>query len=80
MATQICPHCKANAFTWSLNKEESPLTKWQCRVCGYMAYEDENQLRVCHHCGQKTEARLQDGVNQYWWCSHCNSVSGVVPV
>jgi hypothetical protein len=32
MATQICPNCKANSFTWSIDEEESAFTKCGCVV------------------------------------------------
>ena len=41
MAEQICPDCKVEALTWSMDEGETPLTKWVCRNCRYVAYENE---------------------------------------
>lgn len=77
MALLICPECKAYGFTWTIDEEESPLTRWGCIVCGYMAWEDESLCRVCTGCGWKTENMLDDGEKRYWWCSRCNTVKPV---
>lgn len=74
MAEQICPKCKVQTITWSIDEEETPLTKWGCRNCGYVAYEDESLERICSYCGTKNEMRLDDGQNQYWWCCKCNTI------
>ncbi len=74
MAEQICPNCKVEAITWSMDEGEKPLTKWVCRNCSYVAYEDESFERVCINCGTKNEMRLDDGQKQYWWCCKCNTV------
>jgi hypothetical protein len=74
MATQICPNCKNDAFTWSINEDYSSLTYWFCFKCRYDAYEDESQERICTVCDKKTESRLQDKKQEYWWCSNCNSI------
>ena len=77
MATQICPNCKANAFTWSIDEEDA-LTKWGCHECGYIAWEDETLERVCSNCSRKTEMHLNDSGRAYWWCCSCNEVT-VIP-
>ena len=69
MATQICPNCKKDSFTWSIDEEESPLTYWGCYECNYGAYEDESKERICSNCEKKTESRLKDEEKEYWWCS-----------
>jgi len=73
MATQICPNCKNDSFTWRIDEEESPLTIWRCN-CGYLAYEDESQVRKCKDCGSKTESNMRDSQKEYWWCSTCNKI------
>ena len=75
MAEQICPKCKEQYFSWHIDEEESPLTYWGCRNCGYEAYEDENFECVCENCLKKTKARLQDDSGEFWWCSSCNTIT-----
>ena len=77
MATQLCPHCKQDSFTWSIDEGESPLTKWGCYICGYIAFEDEASERECSNCHKKTESKLQDDSKEYWWCSNCNRITNV---
>ena len=71
MATQICPQCKSDSFTWHVD-DNSTMTTWSCSKCGYQALENESDERVCIHCGKKTETKLQDKNREYWWCSNCN--------
>ena len=78
MATQICPRCKEDAFTWHIDEEESPFTIWACHICNYQAFEDESKERKCAHCGRNTEARLNDGKENYWWCSSCGMSEGSI--
>lgn len=75
LATQICPNCKADTFTWSIDNEENALTKWACHECGYTAWEDETLERDCLICGKKTEMHMKDNVMEYWWCSSCNKIT-----
>lgn len=75
MATQICPNCKNDSFTWSVDFDESQLTKWGCSECYYRAWEDESTERMCSNCNKKTESLLKDETKTYWWCSHCNKVT-----
>ena len=77
MATQICPNCKADTFTWSIDEEESTLTKWGCYECGYIAWEDETLERVCSNCRSKSEMHLKDDTKELWWCCRCNKVTVV---
>lgn len=77
MATQICPNCKADTFTWSID-DESSLTMWDCHECGYIAWEDETLEHVCANCGNKSEMSLNDDNNEYWWCCSCNKLTLVV--
>ncbi len=57
MATQICPKCKEDTFTWSIDDETS-LTKW-----GYysaiIVFEGETFERVCLTCLTKTEIKTE---------------------
>lgn len=75
MATQICPNCKSDSFTWTLDEAVSLLTRWGCYECGYYAYEDETLERECSNCKRKTDSRLGDEHKTYWWCSSCYEVT-----
>ncbi|UHO36729.1 hypothetical protein H5J24_12910 [Chryseobacterium capnotolerans] len=74
MATQICPECKANAFTWYID-DEPEVTHWICSSCSYHALEDEKDECICNDCGKKTKTKLKDPSKEYWWCSSCNRIS-----
>ena len=74
MATQICPKCKKDSFTWSVNEEISDLAVWDCYKCYYQAFENESDERNCQNCGKKTESKLKDGEKEYLWCSNCNTI------
>jgi len=65
MATQICPSCQLDSFTWSIDEEESPLTKWGCYECGYIAFEDDSLERECSNCQKKIERKLEDTSKKY---------------
>jgi len=65
MATQVCPNCKEDSFTWFVDEEVSSLTIWGCSTCGYRAYENESLEKVCANCNQKTECRLEDKEKKY---------------
>lgn len=73
MGTQLCPKCKNDSFTWSMDDEISDLTIWGCYKCDYRALENESDERNCGKCGKKTESKLKDEENEYWWCSTCNA-------
>ena len=73
MATQICPNCQEDTFSWSIDEELSLLTLWHCYKCDYQAEEDESYERNCSKCGKQTESKLKDSLKDYWWCSTCNS-------
>jgi DNA-directed RNA polymerase subunit RPC12/RpoP len=73
MATQICPKCKKDSFTWSMDDEISDLTIWGCYKCFYQAHENEADERYCSKCGKKSESKLKDSEKEYWWCSNCNT-------
>lgn len=77
MSTQICPKCKSDSFTWSYDEDRTPTTYWGCGTCGYGALEDESFERTCNTCGTKTEIRLKDDAETYWWCSQCNKVTQI---
>lgn len=79
MATQICPKCKEDSFTWSVD-EDSPLTYWGCYNCHYGAYEDESLQTNCETCGSYSKMKLKDDTTEYWWCCKCNKVSNVKPL
>ena len=78
LATQICPNCKTDAFTWSIDEEDSALIKWACYHCHYVAFERESLERECSNCNKKSELRLQHKHNKYWWCSNCNRVTLII--
>ena len=73
MATQICPNCKTDNFTWKIDEGESHLTIWDCGNCNYRAFENECDERNCSKCRKKTESKLMDNKKEYWWCSNCNT-------
>lgn len=74
MAPQYCPKCKAYNFHYVYDQEESEFTVWTCQKCAYQAFENELDERECSKCNNKTESRLRDDENEYWWCSTCNTV------
>jgi hypothetical protein len=74
MATQICPNCKEDAFTWVI-VEDNPLTRWGCYKCYYTAWEDESKERVCFNCNKKGELFLKDDEKAFWWCHYCDRVT-----
>ncbi|WP_348739211.1 hypothetical protein [Tenacibaculum sp. 190524A02b] len=41
MATQVCPKCKENSYTWRIDNEISDLTIWSCYNCYYEEFEKE---------------------------------------
>jgi len=73
MATQICPNCKEDSFTWATDENENGefITTWGCS-CGYFANEDESKEKTCEDCGKRTKCELEDENKIYWWCSSCN--------
>ncbi len=74
MATQICPKCREDSFTWSMVDEmPNSLTHWGCYICGYSALEDERDERICKKCRRKAETFLKDDEAVYWWCSNCKT-------
>jgi hypothetical protein len=75
MATQICPSCKKDSFTWSIDDEDEGLTRWGCYLCYYGAYEDEKLERQCSVCLKKNEMRLKDEEGEFWWCCTCNTIA-----
>lgn len=77
MATQICPKCKCDSFTWRMDDEISDLTIWVCYECSYQAFENESDERNCKKCGKKTESKLKDDESEFWWCSNCDSVEKI---
>ncbi|WP_298518571.1 hypothetical protein [uncultured Kordia sp.] len=72
MATQICPNCNKDSFTWMLDNEKSELTIWNCSICFYEAFENENDEQICTNCEKETKTKLKDAIHEYWWCSNCN--------
>jgi hypothetical protein len=72
MSAQVCPHCKACSFVWSLDEDVSPLTKWHCVTCKYTVKEDEAQERTCAHCGtERSSLLLRDAAGIHRWCCTC---------
>ena len=79
MGTQICPKCKENSFTWSIDDEISDFTIWGCYNCSYHAMENEADECICEICGNKTKTKLNDTEIEYWWCYHCNVITKIIP-
>jgi ribosomal protein L37AE/L43A len=75
MATQICPKCKQDSFTWYIDDEMSTITIWSCYLCDYQTYEDDRDEVKCENCQEKTKTILQNEVEEFWWCSVCNTIS-----
>ncbi|MCJ8154579.1 hypothetical protein MKJ01_12470 [Chryseobacterium sp. SSA4.19] len=73
MATQTCPKCREDTFTWHQMDEDSDLLSWGCYQCGYSAEENEKDESVCSQCGKKAKSRLRDDKVVYWWCFSCKS-------
>ena len=73
MATQICPSCKKDSFTWSIDEVETRLTLWGCYQCGYEAFENESDERTCTKCGKGSQLKLKDTEKDYWWCPLCDT-------
>jgi DNA-directed RNA polymerase subunit RPC12/RpoP len=78
MATQICPNCKKDSFTWKLDDKISDYTIWDCYECNYRAYENESQIRECENCKKKTNNLMNDEMRKYWWCNNCNKIE-IIP-
>jgi hypothetical protein len=70
MATQICPKCKKDSFTWRMDNEVSDVTIWSCFNCSYEALEDESKVTKCNLC-RDTRSQLKDENELYWWCFNC---------
>ena len=77
MATQICPNCKNDSFTWTLDEEETELTNWTCHKCHYQVFENEKDERNCKNCGRNTESKLMERDSEYWWCWNCHIKSEI---
>lgn len=72
MAMQLCPKCRADAFTWAVHDEDE-LAEWWCRGCDYRAKEDESKETTCPHCGQQQASLLlhdDDGFHRWCFCCH----------
>ncbi|WP_412986526.1 hypothetical protein [Pontimicrobium sp. IMCC45349] len=76
MATQICPNCKKDNFTWYINYDGE--TVWGCSLCNYHAIENESLERTCSICKTKTESHLKDSQKEFWCCSRCNSIEIII--
>jgi hypothetical protein len=78
MATQICPCCKQDSFTWFIEDEKKLLTRWGCYNCSYTALENEkDEMEICQSCQTKTKIKLNDELRSYWWCSNCNTITNI---
>lgn len=73
MATQICPNCKEDSFTWATDENVNGelITTWSCS-CDYFVYEDESKEKTCEDCGKHAKSELEDENKIYWWCSNYN--------
>jgi hypothetical protein len=72
MATQLCPKCNKDSFTWRVDDEISEITIWNCSNCSYEAFEDEYKEDSCNNC-EDAKIQLKDKNKLYWWCFTCNS-------
>lgn len=85
MATQICPVCKQDVFTWSMQDTEpdEPKTVWGWAICGFYAYENEHYnsdstyryepiAYGCTSCGSNQDIKLLKDSKEYLWCSCCH--------
>ena len=77
MALQNCPNCNEESFNWSVDEENSSLTRWACE-CGYEAYKEESFERKCSSFQNETESKLKDDEKEYWWHSSCIRVELIV--
>ena len=71
MATQLCPKCKKDSFTWQMDDDDPDLTVWGCYECYYSAHENERDNSECETCGQQTESKFKDEQNGDWRCWTC---------
>ncbi len=59
MATQVCPKCNEDSFTWYIENQISERTIWSCHKCNYQAYEDEFHEKNCSICKNKIKIKGQ---------------------
>lgn len=91
MATQICPVCKQDCFTWYMTEDEAgrDVTGWGCG-CGFYAYENERYnpdgtyrfeliARGCTSCGTTQDLKLHQDGREYLWCSRCHLLTEQPP-
>jgi ribosomal protein S27AE len=72
MATQTCPKCGGNSFTWAIHDETGKLTHWYCGSCNYSADEDESKEMTCPRCQQEHGSLLlRDAHGFHRWCWKC---------
>jgi hypothetical protein len=83
MATQLCPNCQEDDFTWSMTEDETgqEVTEWRCG-CGFHAIEYERYLAGeyqqepittnCLNCTTMSGIVLHREGERYLWCYHCN--------
>jgi ribosomal protein L37AE/L43A len=62
MATQICPKCKSDSFTWIIDDEISNMTIWYCNVCNFSALENENDESNCFNIIRSNVSNLLTNV------------------
>jgi transcription elongation factor Elf1 len=77
MATQICPKCKKDDFSWYIDDEMSSITIWNCGSCDFQTYEDERDEVLCKKCNEITKTFLKNEEEEFWWCSVCNTISDI---
>ena len=78
MATQICPNCKEDSFTWYIDDAKSTLTIWGCYQCHYQAFEDESKMTECENCKKLTKSYMSDSKSKFWWCTNCNVLEKII--
>ena len=71
MSLHLCPKCSDKSFLWTMVNDSVAITQWHCYACGYTAFEDEQNERICALCKNKTESLLKDEDSVYWWCFNC---------
>lgn len=78
MATQICPNCNKDSFTWYIMADNDKFTKWLCHACSFIAYEEESLERICINCNKKSEIQLIVTDKKYWWCNKCSKYEIII--
>lgn len=77
MASQTCPKCKKDSFSWYIDEEMSTITIWNCSNCDLQIYEDDRDEIKCENCKEITKTFLQNEEEEFWWCCVCNTISEI---